>query len=182
MKITDELRKVLAKPVTSPADAERAARAAEALAAYLRASERAEEVIREMAQDVRGQGGHVAGGLAGLTLQDAAEIVLERAGTPLHVKELGRRIKAGGWRHPRSRAARPDQINYQLAARLPRHAEKFKRVAPNTFALVKWDRESSRSRRRSPRVGLFKGGGESIGRLSGEHPEAPMEGSGWRSS
>lgn len=176
--LAESLGEILAKPVASARDAERAARAAEALADYLRASERAEVVIRESVEALESNELHAPGDLAGLTLQDAAQIVLERAGTPLHVKELGRRIKAGGWRHPRSRAARPDQINYQLAARLPRQPERFKRVAPNTFALIGWDRAPERSQRRFPRMGVFKGGGEAIGRLSGEHPEAPLERSG----
>ena len=153
--IKEQLQALLSKPVESAADADRAAEAAEVLAAYLRATERAQRLllIDELAAepDVRPP---AAGDLAGLTLHDAAEQVLERAGVPLHARELGKRIKAGGWTHPRSQNAKPDLIVYQLAARLPRHPDRFLRVAPNTFALTCWGNGEGVQRRR-PTLGLF---------------------------
>lgn len=116
--------------------------------------------------------------LAGLTLHEAAEEVLREAGTPLHVQNLGNGIKARGWRHPRSKRAREDQINFQLAARLPRLPQ-FRRVAPNTFALSEWGLAGPE--RPKPQLGLFAGGGKVTGRQideSQEHVEAPE----WRSS
>lgn len=170
------LEEVLARPVRSASDAERAAEAAEALAGYIRASERAEQVLG--GEDKKQVG---TGSLAGVTLEEAAERVLEQAGTPLHVRELGKRIKAGGWQHPRSTNARSDQIEYQLAARLPRQRQRFRRVAPNTFALAKWAHENLGQRRR-PSVGLFAGSGEGVGRAIGESPEIAAGASRWRSS
>lgn len=133
--LIERLNRLLMEPARRPEDARRAARAAQALAELLSAMENAKQVLAEVDESgatSRGQS------LAGWTLQDAAEVILEEVGRPLHAKELGSRIKARGWRHPRGEPSRPDQIVYQLAARLPRHPDRFKRVAPNTFALKKW--------------------------------------------
>ncbi len=127
--------------------------------------------------------------LTGLALHEAARRVLQEEGRPMHVQELGERIKARGWRHPRSRAARPDQINFQLAARLPRHPEAFRRVAPNTFALTAWDEEAPVRERPRPRLPLFGSSdrapdGRPWSEWIGDHPEAPFddEDNAWRSS
>jgi HB1, ASXL, restriction endonuclease HTH domain len=112
--------------------------------------------------------------LAGLTLHDAARVVLEEEGRPLHARELGERIKARGWRHPRTRSPRPDQIVYQLAARLPKHPQVFRRVAPQTFALASWESGQPRPRQK-PHLGIFRGPGLPIAREIGERPEAPFE-------
>jgi hypothetical protein len=151
-KLKDRLKAAMAGPILTPEDAERAARAAEALAAYIRAESSAERALAlEEAQSSRAPS---AGDLGGLKLEDAAERVLDRAGRPMHVRELGTRIKDGGWDHPRSRNPRSDQVNYQLAARLPRdRAARFRRVAPNTFGLVGWDHETRA--RPKPTFGLF---------------------------
>ena len=151
-ELKDRLKAAMAGPILTPEDAERAARAAEALAAYIRAETSAERALAlEEAQSWRAQR---AGDLEELKLEDAAERVLDRVGRPLHVRELGKRIKDGGWDHPRSRNPRPDQVNYQLAARLPRdRSGRFRRVAPNTFALVRWDHETRV--RPKPTFGLF---------------------------
>ncbi|HZJ52189.1 MAG TPA: winged helix-turn-helix domain-containing protein [Actinomycetota bacterium] len=149
--IKEQLQALLNKPVESAADADRAAEAAEVLAAYLRAIEGARRLLGDETEadpDAR-----PPGDFAGLTLHDAAERVLERAGKPLHARELGRRIKAGGWTHPRAQNAKPDLIEYQLAARLPRHPDRFRRVAPNTFALSKWD--AAAPSRPKPTMPLF---------------------------
>lgn len=174
------LEEVLAAPPETSAQAERAARAAEALAAYLRLDESVERLLRS--GDDRGRRGKdaAAGSLAGLTLHEAAEQVLQKAGIPLHVRELGPRIKAGGWTHKRSSNARPDQILYQLAARLPRHPDVFVRVAPNTFGLVAWG--TTPSPRPKPRVGLFGGSGKPNGRDLGALPEVAAGAGEWRSS
>ncbi len=127
--------------------------------------------------------------LAGLSLHEAARRVLQEEGRPMHVQELGVRIKARGWRHPRSRAARPDQINYQLAARLPRHSQTFRRVAPNTFGLTAWGDRTPHQERLRPRLPLVPTAGTAPdGRpwseWIGDHPEAPVEDetAAWRSS
>jgi hypothetical protein len=179
--LVERLNRLLSEPVRRPEDARKAARAAQALADLLSAAEEAERVLAEAS------GGHepVAPGqtLAGRTLQDAAEAVLEEAGRPLHAKELGSRIKTRGWKHPRGTPSRPDQIVYQLAARLPRFPERFRRVAPNTFGLAKWETEGSDGPARGgPKVGLFRGPGGTVGRRIGESPDEPAGASEWRSS
>ena len=70
------------------------------------------------------------------TLEEVAATVLKGAGEPLHARELGKRIRASGWTHPRSVNPSPDQIYFQLAARLPNHPDRFRKVAPATWALV----------------------------------------------
>lgn len=176
--LRERLEGVLRDQPRTPADAERAARAAEALAAYLRLEESVSSLFEDPEATVRSAGRK--DGLDGMTLHEAAEQVLEEAGIPLHVTELGKRIKAGGWRHKRSTRARPEQINYQLAARLPRYPDVFIRVSPNTFALVQWDR-ATRGRPK-PRVGVYRGGGGAVGRSIGERPEKAARSDPWRSS
>jgi hypothetical protein len=186
--IQQELGSILTRPITTPEEAEAAQEAAGLLATYLRLERRVGELRDHPAQ---GATGHPNGDLRGTTLDEAARAVLQDAGVPLHARELGARIKARGWRHPRSKVARPDQIVYQLAARLPRDPA-FRRVAPNTFALAEWDEGSENGdagegrpvrRRPRPRVGLFHGGGRVTGRLIAEsdEPFASKE-PGWRSS
>jgi hypothetical protein len=126
------------------------------------------------------EGGARTKSFEGRTLHAAAKSVLEQAGTPLHVSELGRRIKAGGWKHKRSPNPRRDQINYQLAARLPRYPETFVRLAPNTFGLVSWG--ATPAARPTARLGLFDGGGKVTGRAIGDHPDAAGGAGEWRSS
>lgn len=172
----ERLNALLREPIRTPQDAERAAHAAKALGELLRAEHKAERVLSGESSE---ESLHSAENLAGKTLQDAAEAVLEEAGKPLHAKELGQRIKARGWNHPRSKASRPDQIVYQLAARLPRDPTKFRRVAPNTFGLAKWADGPPRPRHR-PKVSLFRGPGGNVGRQIGESPDEPAEADAWR--
>lgn len=176
--VRERLEELIQQPVDSFASAAQVAKAAEALAEIIRAEEEASRVfgIAPLKEPTRTISSH---DLAGMTLHDAAETVLRDAGIPLHVRELGKRIKARGWTHPRSSRPRPDQILYQLAARLPRHPRVFNRVAPNTFALVDW--ETVASSRVRPRFGLFKGPG-GVAAETGEHPERTFEGTTWRSS
>ncbi len=176
--VRERLEAVLRRPVKSASDAATVAKAAEALrmlieteAAALRA---VDEVVETATSSAPG-----TGPLAGLTLHTAAERVLVQAGVPLHVSELGKRIKAGGWTHPRSVVTRPNQILYQLAARLPQHPQTFKRVAPNTFALARWS-DLSRAKRH-PRYAIFKGPGN-VAEAMGNSEDALFEGSPWRSS
>jgi hypothetical protein len=176
--LVERLGELLRHPVIRPDDAERAGHAAEALAGLLRAQERAERILAEATGG--GADASEGGSLAGKTLQDAAAAVLKEAGGPLHAKELGRRIKQQGWTHPRGKPSRPDQIVYQLAARLPKQPGRFKRVAPNTFALV--GQAGGVAPPRKPRVGLFKGPGQDTAREIGESPELPGGGTAWRSS
>jgi hypothetical protein len=181
MSVQERLEEALSQPVRSASDAERAARAAEALAQLLRATEMAQRALNEDSPEVDAERTVKGGELASLTLHEAAERVLEAAGVPLHVRELGKRIKAGGWRHPRSTRPRPDQIHYQLAARLPRHPQ-FRRVAPNTFGLSRWNDQEMRVGARRPTTGVFGGHGRVTGRTIGESPNEPIEGKSWRSS
>lgn len=177
--LRDRLEEVLRRSPETVTDAERAARAAEALAAYLRLEDR----VRDLFGETNTQERPVTDSnepLKGLTLHRAAEEVLRAAKLPLHVRELGKRIKAGGWTHPRSRNPRPDQIHFQLAARLPRHSDVFVRVAPNTFALKEW-KESAKEQPR-PRVGLFGGASKPTAREIGDRPDLAATSDAWRSS
>jgi HB1, ASXL, restriction endonuclease HTH domain len=174
------LQEVLATPVRTPEEAQRASEAASALAELLRAEQRAGRLL-----------GHVPPTTAPrlpepqfdrLTLHAAAEVVLRDAGTPLHATELGRRITSRGWHHKRSPHPRADQIVSQLAARLPRHPDVFRRVAPNTFALTEWDVAGDPAAA-NPRLGTFHGPGDAIGRWAGDdHHAAAAAGQPWRSS
>jgi hypothetical protein len=179
MKLQEELERLVASPIEDAAGAERAREAAGILAEYLRLRDRADRLLSPMEDAERG-----AGQLAGLTLHAAAERVLQEAGTPLHARELGARIKAGGWRHPRSKVARPEQIVHQLAARLPRHPQMFRRVAPQTFALAKWGDDGFPARPGiRPRLSLFDGPGEAIAAKIGDSDEhLSGRGASWRSS
>ncbi|MDQ4058265.1 MAG: winged helix-turn-helix domain-containing protein [Actinomycetota bacterium] len=174
-ELEERLAEILAKPVRTSADAEAAARAAEALLDILLARERAELALAPAAEARI----TTPGDLSGLTLHDAAQRVLEQAGIPLHVRELGKRIKGGGWRHPRSRNAPPEQIQFQLAARLPRYPDRFQRVAPNTFALVSWGKRTTE--RPNPAIGIAEGPRGEIARTIGERYDEPAR-TPWRSS
>lgn len=170
------MEKVLGKQPRTPEEADRAARAAEALAAYLRLEQ---DVARLLEPSDDPTTPAEAGALGGLPVHDAARRVLQQAGAPLHAQELGKRMKAGGWTHKRSRRASSDQIVHQLAARLPRYPDVFVRVAPNTFGLVEWGRPAERPK---PRVGLFSGEGKATGRDIDAHPAEPAGAGPWRSS
>jgi len=166
----------MSRPKTTVADAEDAAEAARALADLLRGEARALRLLRdaETADPTREPSEPRPGGLplAGLTLHEAAHRVLETAGWPMHVHDLGVRIKAGGWRHPRSTNPSPDQIEYQLAARLPRHPEVFKKFGPNTFGLTAWGDSPPRREAPKPRLGIFRSPpGTPSARWLAEHPE-----------
>lgn len=178
--IEEELEALIRAPITTPADAERAARAADALADVLRAAEKARRALSSTQDSVADSA--AGSSLAGKTLHDAAAAVLEEAGAPLHAKELGSRIKARGWSHPRGGPSRQNQIVYQLAARLPRHPDRFRRVAPNTFALAKWGGDAAPLAPQKPKLALFKGPGGRTGFLIGESDEQPAGDSAWRSS
>jgi HB1, ASXL, restriction endonuclease HTH domain len=178
MSTREDLEAAIRQQVRTANDAERIGQAAELLAEYLNLEERARRIVNQLPE-----GGSDPSDLRGLSLHAAAERVLADAGLPLHVRELGARIKAGGWRHPRSTTANPQQILFQLAARLPRYPKTFRRVAPNTFALTRWETEGSSAKRRPPKTGLFLGPGSAIGRAIGESKEPISgEGSTWRSS
>ena len=177
-ELADRLSALLREPVRRPEDAERAAKVAEALADLLRASEKAEQILGGQRDNASVRSSK---SLAGKTLQDAAEVVLEESGSPLHAKELGKRMKARGWSHPRGPSG-PDQIVHQLAARLPKYPRRFRRVAPNTFGLAKWSESTAAVSPRLPRVGLFSGPGGDIARQIGESPDVPPGVSAWRSS
>ncbi len=169
----------MSRPKATARDAEEAAEAAKALAELMRGEERALRVLRASpSEDRAGQPAKPRRSglpLEGLSLHEAAHRVLETLGWPMHVRDLGVRIKAGGWRHPRSTNARPDQIQYQLAARLPRHPETFKRFAPNTFGLTEWGDAPPRREAPKPRLGIISSGEPYTGpsaRWLAEHDEA----------
>ena len=169
----ERLEEILRSPIESEADAERAREAAELLRELIAVTRRAEALL---SGDPSPRG---SGSLAGLSLHDAAERVLEDVGMPLHARDLGARIKAAGWRHPRSKVAKPHQIAHSLAAVLPKKP-RFRRVAPQTFGLAKWDEEGLSPAAR-PTLGLFRGGGEPTGRRSADSVGA-VEDAEWRSS
>jgi hypothetical protein len=179
MELKDNLMALLRQTPGSAADAERAREAADLLAAYFRLEQQAARLL----DATTGRGEEEPTDLRGKTLADAAELVLVDAGQPLHAKELGARIKARGWTHPRSKAARPEQILFQLAARLPRDP-RFRRVAPNTFGLAEWvDGMGPSGERRRPRLGLFSGPGTDVARRLGDTDEhLTGEETHWRSS
>jgi hypothetical protein len=133
-RMRDQLETLVRAPIRTPEDAARSGEAATLLGDLLRWVERVRllTVSDDAPRDNKRQP------LVGLTLHEAARRVLTEAGEPLHARELAVRIKLGGWTHPRSASARPDQIVYQLAARLPKYPETFERVSPNTFGLRAW--------------------------------------------
>lgn len=177
--LKERLEEIMRRPKVTSRDADEAAEAARALADLLRGRERALRVIGagEPSPAVdrdRADTQQPGRSLAGLPLHEAARRVLARGGWPMHVRELGVAIKAGGWRHPRSTRARPDQIEYQLAARLPRHPETFRKFAPNTFGLTLWGDSPPRTERPKPRIGRMGHGPDHRGpsaRELAEHPE-----------
>lgn len=175
--VRDKLEDVRRRPVGSARDASIVEEAARLLGEMAETERRAARWLEEIAAD---RSGRASRNLEGLTLHEAARCVLEEAGTPLHARELGARIKAGGWQHPRSTNARPEQIIFQLAARLPRYPNLFRRVGPNTFGLAEWGPRSER--RAVPRLGTFRGPGTEIGRSIGDSEEPFAEGTPWRSS
>lgn len=179
--LKERLEEIMRRPKVTARDAEEAGEAAKALADLLRGEERALRLLRiEATPGDGGQDPDPAGArkpyvLAGLPLHEAAKRVLEDSGWPMHVSELGDIIKVRGWRHPRSKNARADLIRYQLAARLPRHPETFKKFAPNTFGLARWGDAPPLPRRPKPRLGLFGKDPNYRGpsaRWLAEHPEA----------
>lgn len=167
------LDRILSRLPKTPAEAERVAEAGKLLAEYLRLAERIEKLAREEERDQPRR----SEDFRGLSLHKAAHRILADAGHPLHVKDLGARIKARGWRH-RSMTTAADQIYHQLAARLPRHPE-FQRVGPNTFALTEWGGRPPRKRPR-PRLPLFDGPGN-LSELSIDSDE-PITAHPWHSS
>jgi HB1, ASXL, restriction endonuclease HTH domain len=177
--IQEDLASILARPITTAEEAEAAQEAAGLLATYLRLERRAVE-LSERAQNAGAR--ETSGDLRGKTLDEAARAVLEEAGVPLHARELGARIKARGWRHPRSKQARPDQIVYQLASRLGRDPS-FRRVSSNTFALAAWGEGHAGPRRAKPRLGIFRGPGGTTGRdIASSDEPLSQPGAAWRSS
>lgn len=176
-EILSPLKAVLAEPPASRSQAEKASRAAQLMADYFALLEQ----VRELTKGT-GLQSPLDQDLSGLALHEAARHVLADAGRPLHARELGRRIKERGWRHPRSTNARPEQIVFQLAARLPRYPETFQRVARNTFALTEWEGSTAPTQRPPPRLGTFTGGGQAVGELIGSSDEPFAQGESWRSS
>lgn len=183
-----ELRTLLDREVASVEDAELVAEAARLLRDLLRVEQQAEALLERATGEPAARAAEpavryeTAHGFEGLALHEAARRVLAAAGAPLHVRDLGARIKAGGWRHPRASRPQPDQIEFQLAARLPRYPAWFRRVAPNTFGLAEWG-EASAPRRARPRLNAVRGRGPKLARRIGDDPalihgEQPR----WRSS
>ncbi len=175
--LRQELEALIGQPVESEEQEQAISEAGRLLVELLKLEGRA----RQLLVQARRPGAGVGNDLAGLTLHDAARRILEEEGSPLHARDLGTRIKARGWRHPRGRPSRPDQIVFQLAARLPRHPDVFRRVGPNTFALAAWGAVPPGKEARKARTGLFAGSGAPVSERIGEEPDAPFE-EPWRSS
>ena len=178
MSIQADLEELVSRRPRTAEDAERIAEAAALLAEYHRLAARVQGLVGQS-----GQHHPAAASLAGLALHGAAERVLAEAGVPLHASELGKRMKARGWRHPRSKQAQPDQIVHQLAARLPRYPQ-FRRVAPQTFALTSWgtDYPGARAKAALP-TALFRGHGDAVGQRAGTADDPiSTEDAAWRSS
>jgi len=175
MDLREALEKARSRPIRTAADAEVAAAAAEALAAYIRAEENA---LQTLGLGSPRDAEAAPGDLSGLALHVAAERVLEAAGVPLHVSEIGKRMKARGWTHPRA-DPRPDQVNHQLAARLPRY-KRFVRTRPNTFGLAAWQTAPPKPAPR-PKVGIFSGPGEHVAEAIGDRPDEAARAGAWRS-
>lgn len=161
-ELKDRLERIMARPKATPRDADEASEAAKALADLLRGEQRALRLLEGSAQERPRPpaSGATPNSLAGLTLHEAARSVLEDAGWPMHVRDLAVRVKAGAWRNPRGKNATAPQLAQQLAARLPRYPETFRRVAPNTFALTEWGDNPPRKERPKPLIGIIASGGE----------------------
>ena len=178
MDTRELLEEAIRRPVRSSDDAEAVGEAANLLAELLRVEARVRDLVGEDASASTPRTD-----LRGVALHEAAELVLDEAGVPLHVRDLGARIKARGWRHPRSSHARPQLIQFQLAARLPRYPDRFRRVAPNTFGLAKWEHQAPAPKGRRPRTALFRGPGSGVARQIGDSAEqVTSESASWRSS
>jgi hypothetical protein len=77
----------------------------------------------------------------------------------MHASDLAVRIKLDGWRNPRTKGGTSARLVAQLAARLPRYPETFRRVAPNTFALSEWGDNPPRAGRPKPLIGVMRSDG-----------------------
>ena len=164
------LEALVAGGSTTESNPDMAREAGELLLELIRLEARADRLMQAARAQVRDPGAP----LQGLRLHDAALTVLRDAGQPLHAREISAQMRAGGWSHPRTRRAPPEQLVHQLAARLPRHSNLFRRVAPNTFALVEWSDGHQRAVREQPSA-LFRGAPGDLARWIGDHPEAPFE-------
>lgn len=167
------LEEILARPKVTSRDAEEAVEAAQIIADIIRCEERALRLLEHPAEHTktptaRGRG---EGPLAGLTLHEAARRVLAKAGWPMHVRDLAVRIKIGGWKNPRGKDAKPPQMAPQIAARLPRYPEIFRRFAPNTFGLTEWGDNPPLKERPKPLIGIFR----SDGSLQAENIDEELE-------
>jgi hypothetical protein len=178
MSIQTDLEQLIHHRPQNAEDAERIAEAASLLAEYHRLLARVRGLLNET-----GQRRAASGSLAGLALHEAAERALAEAGVPLHAKELGKRMKARGWRHPRAKHAPPDRIEHQLAARLPQYPQ-FRKVAPQTFGLASWgDSYPGASPLAAPPTALFAGSGGAVGARAGTADDPfTTEDAAWRSS
>ncbi len=157
------LQEILARPKVTSHDADEAVEAAQIIADLIRCEERALRLLDQPAEhaETSAAGRRLDGRpLAGLTLHEAARRVLAKAGWPMHVRDLAVRIKIGGWKNPRGKDVKPPQLAPQIAARLPRYPETFRRFAPNTFGLTEWGDNPPLKQRPKPLIGIIKTSGE----------------------
>lgn len=168
------LEEILARPKATRRDAEEAVEAAQAIADLMDAEERALRLVSGRA-DLSSPAERPPEILTGLTLHEAARAVLAQAGWPMHVRDLAVRVKTGLWHNPRGKDANAKQLALQLAARLPRHPEIFRRVAPNTFALAGWGDNPPRKERPKPLIGIFASDGTHAARDIDEELETILE-------
>jgi len=178
VSIQSDLEQLIHRRPQNAEEAERIAEAASLLAEYHWLVAKVRGLLNKTDQRRA-----ASGSLAGLALHEAADRALTEAGVPLHAKELGRRMKARGWRHPRARNAPPDRIEHQLAARLPLYPQ-FRKVAPQTFALASWgDSYPGASPSAAPLTALFAGSGAAMGAHAGTADDPfTDEDAAWRSS
>jgi hypothetical protein len=169
------LEEILARPKVTRRDAEEAVEAAQAIADLMRAEERALRLVAGGEGEARSPGPVQRRTLAGLTLHAAAEHVLRKYGWPMHVKELALTILSEGWTSPRARETTVPRLALQLASRLPRYPERFRRTAPNTFSLAEWGNDPPRKERPRPLIGIFASDGTHAARDIDQELETVFE-------
>jgi hypothetical protein len=77
----------------------------------------------------------------GLTMPEAAEIVLGRAGKPLTSRQIAERLLEGGYPYKKGINVLRSSIGGVLSMKVRDH-DTFVKVAPGTFALAEWGLES----------------------------------------
>jgi hypothetical protein len=186
--LREQLEEVRNAPLLGREDAERAAQAARLLGELAEVEAAARELFERKATGLSANEAS-EGDLAGLPQHAAVARILETAGKPMHIRDIAPELYRRGWRHPRPPYRDRPNIGFHLAAMLSQYREKFRRVAPNTFALVEWGEKTTDLDRSRPRLPLIASAGSAPdGRpwseWIGDHPGAPVDDqiAAWRSS